>query len=112
MGTAIYYPEPDAQQRHLLVAAFHIKPTSKRCVVTVVVGKATGPASNEAPQVIALAAVPTTYIQSFCPFVGVPLKLVVKLVISAVCAVRPYISTLSVLIVGVALEVVVPTLGI
>jgi hypothetical protein len=43
----------------LLVAAFHTKPTSNLSVDTVVVGKAAVDASNDAPQVIALAAVPT-----------------------------------------------------
>jgi hypothetical protein len=42
----------------LLVAEFQVKPTDNVAVVTVVVGRATVDASNEAPQVIALAAVP------------------------------------------------------
>jgi hypothetical protein len=68
--------------------------------------------SNEAPHVIALAAVPTMYIHSFCPSVGVPDRFVVKEVISTVCAVKPNWSTLSVLIVGVALDAVVETRGV
>jgi hypothetical protein len=71
----------------LLVAAFHIKPTSNLFVLTVVVGNAIVEASKEAPQVIALAAVPVIEIQSFCASVGVPLKFVVNEVISAACAV-------------------------
>ena len=53
-------------------------------MVTVVVGKATGPFSNDAPQVIALAAVPVTAIHSFCPSVGVPERFVVNEVMAAV----------------------------
>jgi hypothetical protein len=49
----------------------------------VVVGRATVEASNEAPHVIALAAVPVIEIINFCPSVGVPDKLVVNEVISA-----------------------------
>ena len=49
---------------HLEVATFHTKPTSNRAVVTVVVGSATVLASNEAPQVIALAAVPVIAIHN------------------------------------------------
>ena len=64
------------------------------------------------PHVIARAAVPVILMMSFCPSVGVPERLVVKLVMSATCAVRVYISTLSVLIVGVVDEVVVPTRGV
>ena len=45
-------------QRHFDVTEFQTKPTSSRAVVTVVVGKAIVLASNDAPQVIALAAVP------------------------------------------------------
>ena len=54
-----------------------MKPTLNIAVVTVVVGSATVEASKEAPQVIALAAVPVISIISFCPCVGVPDKLVV-----------------------------------
>ncbi len=49
---------------------------------------------------------------SFCPVVGVPLRFVVNEVIAAARAVIVNISTLSVLIVGVALEATVPTLGV
>ena len=71
-------------QRHLEVAEFHTKPTSRRLVVTVVVGSATVEASKLAPQVIALAAVPVMAIQRVCPSVGVPDKFVVNEVISTV----------------------------
>jgi hypothetical protein len=40
-------------------------------------GNAIVEASNEAPQVIVLAAVPVIAIHNICPFVGVPDKLVV-----------------------------------
>jgi hypothetical protein len=90
---------------------FQIKPTSNLLVETVVVGSATVDASKDAPQVIAMAAVPVIAINNFCPSTGVPERLVVKDVISTVCAVIKYISTLSVLIVGVALDVVVPVRG-
>ena len=70
--------------RNLLLTAFHMNPTSNRCVVVVVVGKAAGPASKDAPHVIALAAVPVTEIINFCASVGVPERLVVNDVISAV----------------------------
>lgn len=56
--------------------------------MTVVVGKgALAEASKDAPQVIALAAVPVIAIQSLCPSVGVPERLVVMDVISAAKAV-------------------------
>lgn len=71
-------------QRHFEVAAFQTNPTSRRLVDTVVVGRATVEASKDEPHVIALAAVPTIYIQSFCPSVGVPERFVVKEVMSAV----------------------------
>jgi len=57
-------------------------------VPEVVVGNATVEASNEAPQVIALLAVPVIDIQSVCASVGDPIRFVVKLVIFSVCAVR------------------------
>jgi hypothetical protein len=70
-------------QRHLDVATFQVKATSRRVEMTVVVGNATVDASNDAPQVIA-RAVPLSVneIQSVSPFTGVPLKLVVMLVIA------------------------------
>ena len=52
-------------------------------VVTVVVGKATGPFANEAPHVTALAAVPITLINNNCPRVGVPERFVVNDVIAS-----------------------------
>ena len=64
-----------------------MNPTSKRFVDTVVVGNATVLASNEDPQVIALAAVPVIAIHNVCPSVGVPERFVVKLVMSSACAV-------------------------
>jgi hypothetical protein len=79
---------PDAIHLHFEVTVFHTKATSNLAVVTVVVGSATAPASNDVPQVIALAAVPVIAIQSFCPSVGVPERLVVNEVIASVCAVR------------------------
>jgi hypothetical protein len=54
-----------ATQRHLEVAAFHMKPTSRRVVVTVVVGSVDVDDSNDAPHVIATAVVPVIAIQSF-----------------------------------------------
>ncbi len=56
-------------------------------VLTVVVGRATVLASKLAHHVIALVPVPVMAIQSVCPPVGVPDRLVVKEVISTVCAV-------------------------
>ena len=41
-------------------------------------------ASNDAPQVIARAAVPVISMMSTCPSVGVPVRFVVKLVMSTV----------------------------
>lgn len=68
--------------------AFQMKPTSSRVDITVVVGRATVEAWNDAPQVIA-RAVPLSVIaiQSVCPSVGVPDRLVVKEVIAAARAV-------------------------
>jgi hypothetical protein len=70
------------------VTVFHINPTSNLVEITVVVGNAAAPASNDAPQVIALA-VPLSVIaiHNFCPSVGVPDKLVVNEVIAAANAV-------------------------
>jgi hypothetical protein len=65
-----------------------MNPTSNRFVETVVVGRATVEASKEAPQVIALAAVPVMAIHNVCPSVGVPERFVVKEVMSPACAVR------------------------
>jgi hypothetical protein len=72
----------------LLVTLFQINATSNLAVVTVVVGKVIVELSKLAPQVIALAAVPVIAIHNVCPSVGVPLKLVVKDVMSTVCAVN------------------------
>lgn len=99
-----------AIHRHLLVVVFHIKPTSSLSVDTVVVGSATVLASKLAHHVIALAHVPVIEIINVCHSVGVPERLVVKEVIATACAVNRYISTLSVLIVGVAEEVVLQVL--
>ena len=61
------------------MVAFQTNPTSKRFVLTVVVGSATVDASNDAPQVVMdIALVPVIEIHNFCPFVGVPVKLVVN----------------------------------
>jgi hypothetical protein len=49
----------------LLVATFQTKPTSRRVVVTVVVGKAVVDASNDAPHVMPTDAVPVIETQSF-----------------------------------------------
>ena len=49
-------------------------------------------------------------IHNSCHSVGVPLRFVVNEVIASACAVKRYISTLSVLIVGVACEVVLQVL--
>jgi hypothetical protein len=76
-----------ATQRHLDVTVFHTNPTSNLAVDTVVDGSETVEASNEDPHVIARAAVPVIAIHSVCPSVGVPLRLVVKLVIAVVSAV-------------------------
>lgn len=66
------------------MAAFQTKPTSKRLVDTVVVGKATVDASKLEPHVIARAAVPVIAIHNVCPSVGVPDRFVVNEVISTV----------------------------
>lgn len=96
----------------MLVVAFHEKYVSSRFVETVVVGKAIVLASNLLPQVIALAAVPVIIICKTSSALGVPVRFVVKDVISTACAVNSYTSTLSVLIVGVADEVVLPVLAV
>jgi hypothetical protein len=70
------FPYAVATQRHLLVATFQTNPTSRRLVVTVVVGNATVDASKDPPHVIAIAPVPVMEIHSFWPFTGVPDKLV------------------------------------
>ena len=94
------------------MATFHTKPTSRRAVVTVVVGNATVEASNLAPQVNAIAVVPVIEIQSFWPFEGVPVKLVVNDVIAVDWPVMMNVSVVSVLIAGVAvLAVLVVTRG-
>jgi hypothetical protein len=81
-----------ATQSHVVEATFHTKPTSRRVVVTVVVGNAIVDAVNFAPQVIAIAVVPVIEIQSFCPLTGVPLRFVVKDVIATDWAVITIIS--------------------
>lgn len=80
---------------------------------TVVVGKATPFASNEAPQAIALA-VPLSLILiiSFWKLVGVPDKLVVIEVMSVARAVIVTQSQLSVFMVGSAFDSIVIILGV
>lgn len=48
--------------------------------------------SNFAPQVMLIAVVPVIEIHNFCPFVGVPVKLVVNDVMATVCPVITIIS--------------------
>ena len=73
---------------HLLVSVFQKNPISRRAVVTVVVESGVPPlASNEVPNVNATAAVPVTEIRNVSPSTGVPVRLVVKDVIAAVCPV-------------------------
>jgi len=80
---AMFFPHyAEATHRHVVDATFHIKPTSRRFVVTVVVGSVTVDDENLPPQVIAIAVVPVIEIQSFCPLTGVPLKFVVNDVIA------------------------------
>ena len=76
--------------------------------MTVVVGRATHLASNDAHHVIA-RAVPLSFIliTSLSKLLGVPVKFVVMDVIAAARAVIVTASQISVLIVGVALEVIV-----
>jgi hypothetical protein len=62
----------------------HIKTVDSVAVPTVVVGNATVLPTNEAPHVIAIAAVPVICITRISPSTGVPVRLVVKEVISAV----------------------------
>ena len=57
---------------------------SRRVVETVVVGRATAPASNEVPNVRPTAPVPVTEIRSLSPSTGVPVRFVVNEVIAAV----------------------------
>jgi len=84
----IHSPYAVAMQRHLLVMVFQTKPTSRRVETTVVVGSATVLASKLVPHVIA-RAVPLSVIASHKVWfsVGVPDRLVVKLVIAAANAV-------------------------
>jgi hypothetical protein len=77
----LYYDE--ATHLHLLVTVFHMKPTSRRLVETVVVGKILMLDSKDVPHVIALAPVPVIEIISVCPSVGVPDRPEVNEVISA-----------------------------
>jgi len=79
--------------------------------IVVVVGSIIELDSKVAPQVIALAVqLSVIAICKFCQSVGVPDKFVVIDVIAAANAVIVNRSTLSELIVGVALEATVPTL--
>ena len=77
-------------QRHLFkpFAVEYINPTVSILLITVVVGNATPPATNEAPHVIA-RAVPLSFISktSVSLFAGVPVKFVVIEVIATASAV-------------------------
>ena len=74
-------PEPATvaeTQRHVEVATLHTKPTSRRLVETVDVGRVTVDDEKDAPHVIAMAVVPVIAIQSFWPLTGVPVRFVVN----------------------------------
>ena len=107
----VYASFPVAIQSQTDATSFHSKTTYRYFEITVVVGNVPIRVANDAPQVIALA-VPSSFIliRNICPVVGVPERFVVNEVIAAANAVIVNISTLSVLIVGVALLVVVPIL--
>ena len=93
-------------QRHLFnaFAVEYINPTVNILLITVVVGKATPPATKEAPHVIA-RAVPLSFISitNVSLFAGVPVRFVVIEVIATASAVMSTASQLSVFIVGVPL---------
>jgi hypothetical protein len=74
------------------VATFHTKPTSRRFVVTVVVGRVIVDDEKDAPHVIAIAPVPVIEIQSFWPLTGVPVRFVVNEVIATDWPVMTIIS--------------------
>ena len=88
---------------HLLAAALHSNPTLKHVLITVVVGKAMVVAAKLEPHVIALA-VPLSKKRNSnkSPSLGVPERFVVIDVIAVSKPVKFIISTLSVLVVGVA----------
>ncbi len=90
-----------------------MNPTVRSLEITVVVGSATPFATNDAPQVIALA-VPSSLILkiSLSKLVGVPDKPLVMEVIAAAKAVMVTQSQLSVFTVGVALLVIVVMRGV
>jgi hypothetical protein len=68
-----------ATTRHLLVAVFQKKPTSRRAEATVVVGSATVEASKEEPHVSASAdPLSVIEIRSVSPSTGVPVRFVVN----------------------------------
>ena len=73
-----------ATQRHLEVSVFQKKPTSRRVVVTVVVGRVAVEDSKEAPQVRATAPVPVIEIRRVSPSTGVPVRPEVNDVMAAV----------------------------
>ena len=89
----------------------YINPTVSIFDITVVVGKATQPATKSAHRVIALA-VPLSFILnlSTSQFTGVPVLFVTIEVIAAARAVISTMSQSSVLYVGVALDVSAVTL--
>ena len=72
-----------------------------------VVGREDDPFSKDVPHVIDLVAVGVITIQSVCHSAGVPERLVVNDVISTANAVMLNLRVTSVLIVGVALDVMV-----
>lgn len=78
-------------------------------VPEVVVGRVTREDSKEEPQEMALEPVPVIAIHRVWAWTGVPLRPVVKEVISTVWPVMMKKSTASVLIVGVAAEMILPT---
>ena len=88
--------------RQLDVAVFQTKETSSLALITVTVGNATVLASKDAPHV-KLRATPLSVmlILSVSPSTGVPVRLVVKEVIGAFCAVICTTSYRSVLMAGV-----------
>lgn len=76
----------DAIQRQ--IAPSHINRVYSLFVVIVVPGNAFTPSANDAPHVIARAAVPVIQISKKSPVLGVPLRFVLIDVMSAACADR------------------------
>lgn len=68
----------------MLVSVFQKNPTSRRAVVTVVVGSVTVEDSNDVPHVIATAVVPVIDILSVSPSTGVPERPIVNEVMPVV----------------------------